>query len=510
MGGGAVKTIVMLMVLVVVSVIVGAQASEGVMGGASALASVGAFIAFAAMLFLGEKSWWVVFIAPLSYYVFPEKILNGLAFGEVFTPVFLAAWVFMRFMGTARFTWRSMPVMDLVVLLNFLWYVISYIRFPVAMEIMELDYDYVGGKEYVGCILATLFYIFYSSIDFPTEKLSVLVKWMFRVVLLCGVIVVLLSALGISGQSLSNVVSTMSHAQVRMCSLLVLGTATYAYVYTAYPLQTIFSSVWRLGALLFAAASILVSGGREYLVRAAFCLTFFALLKRELTVFILTGLCIYAGIFMMSEEHLIERLPTGTQRTLMILPGIHGKRSMEIGTEGSTDWRVTIWKWALDPRTGYIKDYWFGDGFQTSRRSVVRSKTAVMRGTMSHVDQADYAARAIWHNGFLACLNRTGIVGVGIALAFFLSGLITVVHVARAYGGPGGLWPYMAVLLLPFLEQVFVYFYMGDILDIFFSYQGFTLAKVFYCVARERGLLRPLFFKKQYIPMTIRELGNAA
>lgn len=508
MGSGAVKTIVLLMVLTVVSVMIGAQASDGVRSGASSLVVIGAIVAFAAMLFMGDKSWCVVFIAPLLQLVFPEKILNGITVGQVLMPAFLVAWILMSIMGTARFKWRGMLMMDLIVGLNFLWYVVSFIRFPVAMEIMQLDYDYIGGKEYLACILATVYYIFYSSIDFPTEKLSSLVRWMFWITLFCGCIVVAMNLSRGAGANILESSLSRGHDH-RMDAFLVLGTAAYAYVYNAYPIHQILGSASKLGAMLFAVGSIIISGTREYLVRAAFCMAFFALLKREMSVMVLMGLAVYAGIFVMSQEGLVERLPLGSQRTLLILPGIHGNRSLERTTKDSSDWRTQIWAWALDPRTGYIRDYWFGDGFQASRREIGRSNVAIMRGKLQIADQVDYASRGVWHNGFISCLHRTGVVGVVLAVAFFLTGLIVVVYVARAYGGPGGSWPYMAVLLLPFLEQVFVYFYMGGILDIFFSYQGFALAKVFYCIARERGLLRPLFLRETYVPMTIRSIESA-
>lgn len=509
MGANAVRTIVSLMVLVVVSLFIGAQASDGVKSGSVALGGVIGILCIAALLFLGKKAWWGVFVAPLAGSFLPELVFTGLPLGMVVMPVLFAAWIIMWMMGLVQLRWRTVSVMDLSVLLSLVWYIVSFIRFPVALDVMQLDYDYVGGKEYLFCLLGTIFYVFYSMIVFPTERLESLVKVMFWTTLLLGVLKIILNLMGLAGSSVADSV-TVGNETHRVTAALLLGSSLYAYIYTRYPLPSILSSPWKLGGMILAMLSVVISGTREYLVRAAFCLSFFAFLKRELVVLAGAGCVIYAGIFLLSEEELLQKLPLASQRTLLILPGIHGDKLLEQGAEGSSNWRTEIWAWALDPRTGYIRDYICGDGFQTSRRAIQRAGTATLRKTMKEVDQVDYASRGVWHNGFITCLHRTGIVGVVLAFIYFITALVTTVYVAVAYRGSKGLWPYMAVLLLPMLEQVFVYFYMGTIIDIFVTYQQFALLKVFYYCARERGLVKPLFVRKQYVPLVVRELEQEA
>lgn len=510
MGSNAVKTIVMLMVLVVVSVFIGAQTSEGVKDGIMALGGVIAALCLITVMFFGAKSWWVVFLVPLFGSFLPELNFTGLPLGMILMPLLFAVWGLMWMMGLVKMRWRGVLVMDLAILLTFVWYLTSFIRFPVALSVMNLDYDYVGGKEYLFCLLGSICYLFYSVISFPSTRTAALVKVLFWCTIALSILRIPLNLMGLAGESLSVVSETASGDQHRVTVLVMLGSSLYAYVYNKYPMSAIFSSVWKMATLAFSVFSIVISGTREYLVRAAFCLSFFAFLKRELLVFAIAAMGIYGSLFVLSENDVIKKLPLGSQRTLLILPGIHGDEMLEAGAEGSTNWRTEIWGWALDPRTGYIRDYLFGDGFQTSRRSIVRANTAVMRGSMQIADQREYASRGVWHNGFITCLHRTGLVGVVLAFFYFGTALVYIIYVALAYGGSKGLWPLISVLVLQLLEQIFVYFYMGTIIDIFVTYPQYALLKVLYCEAREKGLLRPFFLKPQYVPLSIQALEDAS
>ena len=221
---------------------------------------------------------------------------------------------------------------------------------------------------------------------------------------------------------------------------------------------------------------------------------------------IFIGIAAYGTLLFLSEEKVVEdHFPYGMQRTLSMFPGVQIRDDVRAETENSSEWRKVMWRWALDPRTGYIKDYVWGDGFGQAVSDLNRYNVSLMRGSAHFGDQEDFAYTGTWHSGPILAVHRTGLVGLALITIVFLYGSFLIVRVCRAYRGTTMFT--VAVLFTCQLYGDIAHFYLsaGRIDKFFDDFVFLALAKVLYCIGREEGIIVPVFSKGRYNPMLIAE-----
>lgn len=509
MGSGAVKTIVLLMVLVVLSFLVGAQVSDSMKGSMSAFAIVVAIAAAFGALVQGGQVWKLLYFLPAFVLNAP---IGASSAGQKLTPIgfalataVLGYGVLMWGMGYVRFRWRSVLVPDLLVLLCFLGMLASFICYPVSIGAFDADAEYVGGKEYAWCAAAALYYLAISSMSGPPEQIVDTVKKTFYVFLAGQLIYI---AYGLTSFVLGRGgVEEEEHA--RFGFLVLTADAILYFLYSKYTVPAILGSVRRLFLSLLSLAAVVFCGSREPLVALAEVIIFLSLLKREFLAFAIAGVVLYAGLFVASSEQMLIDMPYSAQRVLSVVPGMTVRRDIARRTEGSSETRRMVWQLGMDTRTGYIKDYIWGDGFQTSVAGIRRGQIAFMRGT---TDESAWgfarslAAAGNWHNGWLSTVHRIGLVGLVWVNLIFICGMAMLVQVWRAYAGHP-VRPHMMALCLPFVYTALSYPWGTQILVHFFAaWQFLGLIKLLYCSAREEGRLKPFFRRDVYVPLMVRDL----
>lgn len=509
MGSGAVKTIVMLMVLVVLSVLVGAQVSDSMKDSMGAFALIGIVGVAFGMLWMGSRSWQLLYFLPAFLTNAP---IGGGTAGLSYTPLgFAAAFVVLGYgiimwgMGYTKFHWRPYVVLDLLILGVFILFACSFIRFPVSISIVDADAEYVGGKEYIWLIGALLYYIAVSSMSGKPNEVVPLMKFTLYALIAGQLLYIVYGGLRLVGRASSD--------GLRYEFFNVLGAIIIFFVYSSAACLKLLASPKKLILLCFALAGILLGGRREVLVNTAMALIYVALLKKELLMCFILGCLAYGGLFVLGEQHVLEKAPFSVQRVAAVLPGIQVSRGVRSSNAGSSETRLMVWQLGMDPRSGYIKDYIFGDGFQTSSAFIRRGQTAAMRGTLDASAWGfarGLAASGNWHNGFLTIVHRLGLIGLVFLNLVFICGLVMLAKVSNAYRERSE-YPYIMALILPF-AQTALSFSWGTVtlLHYFASFQALGIIKVLYCCAREEKLLRPLFLREQYVPMTIRDIENAA
>ena len=502
MPNAIVRNVLTSIFLVVLCFVIGVESAE------SAKASVGIIIALVGSVFLiwmGPRVWVLIYLVPpvMTLLPLPGKIAE-LPVSFLIGGVVLFYWIVMWGMGYVKFHWRAHWPMDLIVTIIGIYMAISYYRHPVSMAVFGYDSDYIGGKEYVWCICAIAYYIAISAIPCTCEQLIRVLRWGIRLSLFACVLAIVLSLLGIRG---GTDITELGEAATTSRFTMFVSLSIYGifFLYGQYPMMQVLTTPRLLVGCLLCVCGILISGWREVLMSNCFVIAALAFVKKELWCLTLLGMLAYGGLLYLSSEGLVKMFPYGMQRCLTVAPGIEVSRDVEASAGDSSEWRVEMWRWALDKRTKYIQDYVWGDGFGQSVDYLRRETTAMMRGTVAHGDQDFYASTGTWHSGVITSIHRLGYIGLCIISLVYIYSIILMFRTCMVYRGTSLFLPAI-FFLLPFAASPSLFYVSaGTITKFFTDFAYISLIKLMFCVAREQGLVHPLLMRKRYIPAVIQE-----
>lgn len=502
MGGNAVKTIVLLMVLVVLSFLIGAQVSDGIKESFGAFAVVAGVGLLFVMLWLGTNSWKLLYWLPpiLSLPYINLLYASFLVAGGV-----LVYWAVMRIMGYVRFTWHGYLLLDGIVLLLFLYMVASYYRNPVVIRFIDIDYEYVGGQSYMVAIGALVYYVTLSCIPVKYDELQKTLKIAFIIAFGCALFsafygVLNPSAVYAAGEGDAG--DVFAHGRFSFFSGV--GAMLAIWVYTRYRIGTLLTSLQKIILLILGVSGVMISGWRSRFAIFTISIVWVAYIKREIGVTLVCAALGYGGLFFLGHCNVLADAPYGLQRVVTVFPGVKVSAGASYDTRQSSKVRKEAWKMALDPHTGLIKDYLLGDGFQQSRKYLERQQTAFMRGSLRSYNFL--AEGSLWHNGYVTFLQRIGIVGIVIQQLMFCIAIwmlcrigSAIIHTPQA---PYVLQPMMAMLPV----GVMSWYLVNTVEDIFLSFVSIALAKLCYVLLMREGILRPASHTGRYMPLMIQEL----
>ena len=494
-----IRNIVVAIVMVLVCILIGSYAAEDKN---ISVIMVAGIVGVIFMIALGRRSWIILYLLPPLISFLPLGILERLPAGFLVASVVLVYWTLMWIMGYVRFKWRALPALDCIILVVFLYFVLTYYWHPVSINALGIEAEYVGGKEYIWCLLAVIYYVTLSFVPCSYEDLyGVLRKSMFLVVGTTAFVALAGMFNLVSAGGLEDNVSNS-----RFALFLQLGFEGFLIAFSLKKFHEILASPKYIIILMLCCVAIVISGWREHLLGLGAMVLALCYIKRELAYIIILGIAAYGSLLYLSEEKVVEEhFPFGMQRTLSMIPGVKVKDEILKNAEHSSEWRKVMWRWALDPRTGYIEDYIWGDGFGQSVANLNRTKVSLMRGSIGSGDQERFARTGTWHSGPILAIHRTGIVGLSLITITFLYGAFLIVRVCRAYRG-SPMFMLAALFLCPFYgDMARFYVSAGSITGFFNSFIHFALAKVLYCIGREEGIIVPVFSKGRYNPMLIAE-----
>lgn len=511
MGNSGVKGIVFVAILVILSFLIGSQISGdktvsfGIVG-----LSIGLFL----LLYMGTRSWWMLFLLPVAVNALPMRLPVPLTL--LLPPFFLVYWALLSLMGYTKFEWKTLWLMDLLVLFIFIDTAIVFIHHPSSFllldQFLDMDSELIGGKEYWTCLLGVTAYLCISLLPLKYENCVKLLKYLF---FLTFAVQLFKGVYGIARPGASDAEDAPDIADSaensRFDKLILIGIFGATYFYSERPFLQLIKKPFRIAALLFSALCVVIGGWRARIIQFALQMFMLSAIKRELSLMVCLACAAYGSLLFLSNEHLLDDLPFGMQRSLVAIPGVHVRKDIEQAAQASSDWRVVMWHWALDSRTGYIQDYVWGDGFSLNKSDMQRDMTATMRGNLRSGDQQTFAKRGVWHSGWISTMHRLGVVGLVIlvsnqlcALYYFfrLSFLLyradrqTCIHFLCVYGTAASNIP------LYHLSS-------GHPNSFYISLAHLSMIKLFYCCARKHfaGLIRAN--SGRYVPMIIQETAPA-
>lgn len=508
MAQNIVGKIVACLLLVLLCFVVGAQAAESAK---STLMLVVGLVGVVFMLVVGTRSWMLLFLLPplLSALPLPGGI-KGIGTGPLVACVVLPYWIFMWAMGYVRMRWRGLFLLDFIILLLVVLMVAAFIKRPVSIQALGLDFDNIGGKVYFIAIGTVVYCIALSCIPVSYQQACKVFNWAVWVGLACSI---LEAVFGLAGFESEDATQGLGDAmqEGRFGALKPLGTYVSLFVFACYPLSRILFNPALLFCMLASFAGIVLSGFRSVMVSQVMVLVFMAYVKKELTKVVALGVLVYGGLLVLSASGSLLNLPYGIQRTLSIVPGMNVSDAARGNAEHSTDWRIVMWEWAMDPRTGYIKDYIWGDGFGTSQSVQQRRTRADMRGERDHLRrlvQEGFAENGLWHSGWITAIHRLGIVGLVVVEIFLLYAWLLVLRVCVSLRGTPLFVPSL-IFLMPFSTLPMIFnLSAGTIEVLFLSLSVIAKAKLLFCIAREQGLIVPWTQRKRYVPLMIEQHGD--
>ncbi len=492
--------IIACIILVLLCFVIGAQAAEGAKGSLVILvAIVGVFF----MLVMGSRSWMLLFLIP------PIMQLLPLPGNKTFliSGVVLVYWVILWAMGYVRIRWRSLWFLDILFLLSVALMVAAFIRRPVTVVFLGLEMDNIGGAVYAVVAGAVVHYVTLSIIPVSYAQMQKVLNWKLWLGLFCCIVGLVMGLVGFSSVNDSMGLEEAMTSS-RFANFMPLGVYMSNMIYACFSLSRIVINPVLLGGVLVGFVFIAWSGFRSALVSQAMVLSFMAIVKKELCMVLTFGVLAYGGLLMMSAVGTVRTLPFGIQRSLGSLPGVTVTEEARRSGKDSTDWRVVMWKWAMDPRTKYIKNYIWGDGFGMSFSAIRRNSRAIMRGEARHGDQDFYATAGEWHSGWITAIHRLGVVGLVLITITYIYSFILMFRVCSSYRG-SPMFPLAVINLMPFSVKSIAFYLSAGSVDTYFStFTTIALAKLLFCIAREEGLVVPLLQHRRYVPLMIEEHGD--
>ncbi len=480
MGTGVIKNIIICFVLVVLAFVVGSMAAEGAQ---DSLMLLGGIVGAFALLYMGKNCWWLIFVLPPILSIIPLGIFSSLPVAYFVCIVVLIYWLVLRMMGYVKLVWNGVVWMDAITLVLFLYFAYTFYEHPVELMIFsDDDTEAVGGKEYIFAIAAAVCYLVMSIIPCSLGQLNKVLKWSLIVQFFVYVLLVVLF------RSFSPI-----------------GSYIYTVLACKYSLVGLVIAPWKLILLILALGASL-HGQREVLVRAAFTYIGISIVKRQMVLLVTCAAAVIGLLTYLGSQDVLLMLPDRIQRTLYILPWLKIDEDIKEEAQYSSDWRKVMWGWAMDPRTKYIRDYVWGDGFGVSMKVLRLTTISLNRGVVAGGDQQRFAETGAWHSGVFTAIHRVGIVGLSMIVIWHLASIFLIIRVCSVLDKRKQGF-YLMFQTMPFVGDAFVYYVSaGTIVTFFSQFHMLAMAKIAYSEAIKSGIMLPLFSRQQYIPLAIRDI----
>lgn len=509
MGNNVVKSILVAALLIVLSFSVGVTAAEDAKGAGMIIA---ASCALVAALCVGKKAWLLLIIMPY-YAMYPIKPVGYLpAFTLTFAiaAIVLVYWGTLKIIGNVSFEWKSMPIFDVLFISLIIVGLYAFYRNPVSInklnKILGIETQNVGGMGYFFMLFSILGYIAYSVIPLPIDKMEKYVKPIVWFVFISALIYTLrlLSTGGFKefaetmpGEAEATMTNSRFVAFDRMSMLLMV------FIYGTKKIREILTRPKYIFILLLSALGIMLTGSRGHIARMMCMLLPLSLMKREFSCLVCAGAIGFSAILVANDADVLRYAPYGVQRAVSVIPGMKIDNRIQRVAQHSLDIRFGMWEVAMDKRTGYIKDYVWGDGFAMDRKQLQRAGLIKM-------DQADgLMLTGEWHSGPIGMIHRLGYVGFSITTCIFLYMMVMAYRVLKAYQRHS-LFPIVLIIVPNVYGEAWeIYGAIADYRHFFSASIGFLfMTKVFYCEGVKKGIIKPLFARSSYVPLAVQERQN--
>lgn len=459
---------------------------------------LGGIVGTIILVSLKEKVWFPLIIAPFISYSLPFSIFSKLTFAELALIVTTPFIAFNIFLGRIQLAWRKNPFLDLSFLGFFILIIILMIRYPIGLG-LDHENNFMGTRTYFDVMLAAFAYLLLSclKIDIPNFKKILYIgvfSWLFFCLL--GSFNTLLGY----GDEISN--ETISGS--RFSALLNPGCWMVLFCISRYGVTTMLRKPWLAITGFLGLVFVTLSGFRNMLANLGLSFFFVSLINRRYLDLFLAPVIAAIGLFVIIFSLGMDSLPMGIQRSISFLPFVEVDQEITANAAHSTEWRITMWKWALDEKENYIKDKIFGDGFAMEKDEHFRFNYANKLG-----DQEEFATRGLWHSGPISTIHRMGIIGLIIVLLILFGIGYYAYLICKSFRNESYAW-IVHMFFIPLVGiPVFWIFIFGEIRNIHAILFQLGAIKFVFNTAKEFSFYQPTTIsQRKYIPLMIDKNNN--
>lgn len=502
MGSSVIRNLIGILALIALSFLIGITTADNAK---SAVMIIFAIISLIGIIVLGKHVWITLFILiPIGQAV---PIYPHFPIYNAFAIMIFSYWIILSTLGYTRFTWRKLLGADLIMLIIMIYMAITFFRHPGSIKainiLFSISSDQTSVTEYPLCIATLIVYLTYSCIPIENARFVRVVKWgiIIKLLLLFGV--AMTSIYGAMTKSGSDIIGSSGDAVASIKNISQFSTHLCVLAYASAPHNKIFVSPQLIG-VVFAYSLALFAGFRKYILYFSYLLFWIAIIRKEYLVIILGLLTSVLLLSTINTFNITDKLPYTVQRTLSIIPFMNVSHTIKNHADGSTDWRLVIWDWALDKRTHQIKNYVAGDGFAIEEKALDRVQRALIQADVNQADQRVATIRRFWHSGFIKTLQEIGIIGVSLTFIFYIYAFIQVVILGSAIRHTS-YFKYFILHTFPYIYSFFrFYLQTADTAYFLVSLTHMGFLKVFRQYAIENGDIKSRK-KKKYIPLLIQQ-----
>jgi hypothetical protein len=312
-----------------------------------------------------------------------------------------------------------------------------YVRNPVGLNV--LGGSSVGGKGYVLYAIALASALILCGLRVPVSDL----KWVMRLSIAGGILNLAASILGVLVPTIGfylsqsytrsdevnyenrEAVDTRAATRIGFLSQFGTNLALWISCYIS-PLIALVKPLWLMLILVAVAASLMGGFRNGIMIVGLTFLLGIAYHSGGIGV-LLSSFMGMIGVALLAAINLLAPLPPNVQRALTFLPGTWEER-YKVDAEGSTEWRVEVWKEAL-LTDRWIKNKWLGDGlgFSAAELSAQMNERKGARAGISgfSAHRESILANGDYHSGPVSSIRVIGYIGL---LVFLLAQIRLAVH----------------------------------------------------------------------------------
>jgi hypothetical protein len=296
-----------------------------------------------------------------------------------------------------------------------------------GIGIQALGGSTFGGKGYIYLIAGVLAYFAFVSQPIPPQRARLFIAMFLLPGLIhigstltyyAGPAFYFLYVFFPAGVAGVQAASEYAGGVVRFAGFSTAAVWASLYLMARHGIRGLFKKWWRPLLLLVAFAVTTFGGYRSSLLIIGFVLLLLFVMEglvrtAALPAFLLVGVLAFAALV-----PLANKLPRSVQRTLSVVPGLRIDSRVRHEAQGSTEWRLHIWRSLLPDLPKYI---WMGKGYAINPTDLYLTDQAMRRGRARDYEGALLAGD--YHSGPLSVYVPFGSFGLAAFVAFLITSM---------------------------------------------------------------------------------------